>query len=712
MEIFSRLSEAGADAFIPDVLQVESYLTDEQGSTGAAEIIGLGSVGSDLDILLDYTVYETLWWGLIGPDISDIFTPTANASAILENDFGDVVGLRWPGVGQQAPGRLVLLSFPLDAVPMGSGTNDRAHLLRNILSFLAPGASGLGNVALDSSAYPLPGAATVEAGDSDVAGQGTLAVSAFSTTETNALAVTLLETSTPGVFVGSFHIISATNAPAAGKLRALNGDTLTVEYFDASASSVVRATAVVDTVPPVISNVAAEPDYEEALVTWDTSEPADTLVQYGESAILNRTAYSASSRTSHALTLPALTPNRTYYYRVVSRDAAGNATVDDNGGALYTFQTLTPLVPPWFDNMDSGATNWSVFSSDETQAQWTLGVPNNGVETSAHSTPDAWGSNLNGDVIDYAETFLISPALDLTGGNVATLRFWHSYDFSETSEFDIIEFGQLLLFTNNVAEPVTLAQYFDFNGGWEEEEIDLSPYTGHVIYLVWNHELLSFDIRVRPGWLVDDVSITVSNVAPGTVQITNNLWQAPYILTGPVYRNGRGIGIVITNAPPGQYTAVFGDVPFYQTPAAQTNTLASGATVVFQGNYTFADANTNGISDAWEQNYFGEVSPGYTGLVDSDGDGVSDYAEFVAGTDPTLPSSRFRISAINRLGDGSVRLTWTSVSGRGYRIYGSSNLISWTAASAWIQAVSGTTICTLPPPAPEAPRFFRIEVRP
>src|SRR2546425_7129921 len=35
----------------------------------------------------------------------------------------------------------------------------------------------------------------------------------------------------------------------------------------------------------------------------------------------------------------------------------------------------------------------------------------------------------------------ICPAVDLTGGNVATLRFWHSYDF--TDENAIIDGGEL-----------------------------------------------------------------------------------------------------------------------------------------------------------------------------------------------------------------------------------------------------------------------------
>src|SRR5207248_3311052 len=230
-----------------------------------------------------------------------------------------------------------------------------------------------------------------------------------------------------------------------------------------------------------------------------------------------------------------------------------------------------------------------------------------------------WGSNLKGDAIDYTETFLISPAIQLTGGNVATLRFWHSYDFTIDPDFDIIHEGLVLLITNNAATPATLVSYSDeITPGWVQETIDLSRYIGQVVYLVWDYELFSFETHAQPGWLVDDVSITVSNVAPGSVQISNNLWQATYILSGPMYRKGKGIGTLITNAPPGQYVIEFADVPYYQTPPARTNNLLSGGSISFAGNYTFVDINSNGIPDAWEMQYFGSLSTKRTRFTDTD----------------------------------------------------------------------------------------------
>src|SRR5205823_9553502 len=140
-----------------------------------------------------------------------------------------------------------------------------------------------------------------------------------------------------------------------------------------------------------------------------------------------------------------------------------------------------------------------------------------------HSPPNAWGSNLGGTSIDTADTFLISPAINLAGGNKATLRFWHSYDFSDPTGDDIIDGGELDLVTSSGSQPIPLDAYADVSAGWEEVEIDLSPYLGNVIYLTWHYQVFSFGAGPRPGWLVDDVAVTVESVAHGIIQITNNL---------------------------------------------------------------------------------------------------------------------------------------------------------------------------------------------
>ncbi len=695
MEVLSRIEEAGDSRFIRSVLQVESYVPDPT-SSGAPEIAGIPDsvVGSGIGVSLDYDIYYNMWFGFIG-DISDTVTPGTNASAVFVNHVGDIVGLRWPGVGKTAPGRLVLLTFPLDAVPLADGVNDRAHLLRNALNFLAPGWNTAPMLNLDSTSYTVPDIVNVELAGAELAGLSQIIVRAESDSHTNGVFVTLRETPQPGVFNGSFQLVGGTNAPAPGQLRAKHADTILVVYQNPTNGFAVRATATVDTVVPTISDVDSEAGYEDAVIWWETSEPCDSLVQYGESAFLNRTAYRAGFGTAHEVVLTGLQPDKTYFYRVVSRDAAGNVAVDDNAGTLYRLRTLQPVVPPWADNMDSGAPGWVVFDNFAEFdgfggiGTWRLGVPNNGVETAAHTPPNAWGCNLNGETIEFADCYLISPAIHLVGGNTATLRFWHSYVFLPGE----LEAGTLYLATSDAKQPIELRTYYaDATGGWEPEEIDLTPYIGRVVYLIWNYQLISLEDPVppHPGWLIDDVSVTVAYVPPGVIQVTNNLWQARYAVTGPLNFTGRGISTTISNAPAGQYVITYGDVAHYQTPPTHTNTLSAGGQIVFVGNYTFADANSNGISDSWELANFGDVSVARSAKSDTDNDGMSDLAEFIAGTDPNYPLPVFHVAAYLSASN-VVCLEWPSVPTRAYRVLESTNGLNWTPCSPWLTN-SGTNL--------------------
>jgi hypothetical protein len=346
-------------------------------------------------------------------------------------------------------------------------------------------------------------------------------------------------------------------------------------------------------------------------------------------------------------------------------------------------------------------------------SKWELGQPQNELATAAHSGGNAWGTNLRGEPNDFAKSDLISPAIELLGGNVATLRFWHSYDFFPRSdEGDLLEVGGLYITTNNGAVWTPLTAYDEASDGWVEEEVDLTPYVGKVIRLGWVYELFSIDAVVHPGWLLDDVSVTVTNVVLGAVQVTNNLAQASFTLAGPMNRNGQGFVSSYTNAPPGDYVVTFRDVPFYTTPVPQTNSLAQGGAIDFEGRYLYTDANTNGLSDAWETQYFGAATPGRNSLLDTDGDGVTDLGEFLSGTDPTEFASTLQVSQPVVNASGAMRLDWPSSIGFAYRVETSSNLLSWEPLSGWLRATRTNATFTVPPRTNAGPALFRLQVKP
>jgi hypothetical protein len=718
MEVLSRL---GPVPFRTNVLQVESFATNSahslaQCSTcdedhGVEAIVGAQHdlIGDGVQAPLSYTNYDSPVLDAVNipTDMSDTFGPTAAAVPILyDAASGRVVGIRYPKTGRDTPGRVVFLSFPFDALPSAN----RNDLMRKILLFLAPDAADVPTLSLDRTAYTLPELVTVEVTDAQAAAEDQVNVQFFTSVVTNGVPLTLLETSRPGVFRGFITLVSATDLPGPERVPVQTNGTIWVEYTGGAHPQTVSAQADIDVSSPQISNIQIQPAYTQISIQWTTSEPADALVQFGESSFLGRTAYDPEPSTQHVLTLQGLKPDRLYFYQIVSRDNAGNTAVDDNRGKFYSIRTLRPVFAPWSDSLEGITTNWTVQADPQSDVSWTVGTPNNGRETQAHSPTHAWGSNLQGTPISVAQTTLLSPAVDLPPANYATLRFWQSYDFQSDPSF---EAGKLLILTNNAqTDPILLDDIQGASDGWQEAVYDLSQFTGQIVQLVWSYEFAASDLpENRPGWLLDDFSITITNSLHGFIQITNNLAEATFSLLGPINRNGEGTSAIYTNAPQGQYIVQFGDVPFYQTPAPQTNILTDGP-LVFQGVYTYDDVNHNGISDAWEEQYFGSVADSHPGNLDSDGDGASDYAEFIAGTDPTDPTSFLQLSPPTWLANGMLRLSWVAVPGHAYRLLTSPNATSWTPLSGWIRAVSPQLSYTTAGASGPDPVFYQLEVIP
>jgi hypothetical protein len=711
MELLSRLEEGGLTSFSRDILGVQSYTAD----TGVPSVAGSSGepIGTGINTLLDYTPYEDFIKEFAGipADASDIMVASTNSSAILVNG-SSVVGLRLPRTGVDRPGRVVFLSFPLDAVPSGSGVgNNRAGLLRNILSFLVP-TVGESTLALDRQAYTVPGFVTVEVEDRDLAGTASMSVRAFSPRQPSGVNFSLLETVRRGLFRGFIPLELPGQPGGTPSLVVESGDTIRVEYADASAGQTRTVSAMVETTPPNIFGLTVEAGYTEALVSWQTSEPTDALVQFSEapgSFPINFTAYDGHLDNFHELLIGRLQPETKYYFRVISRDLAGNVTVDDNGEEFHTVTTLRPHYTPWSDQAESDA-EWTVITPDISELGWELGAPPSGI--TAPSPPHVWGTSLDGREAGVGESVLVSPGIYLTGGSRIMLRFRQNYDFIPSDNSEAFEFGIVEIYTNLNAAAVPVATVSDSSlGQWEDMEIDVSAFREQLIYVAWHYALFAFDNASRFGWMIDNVSVSATNIPSGTVTVANNLWQARYVLAGPSGRSGQGENLVLTNARPGTYQIAFGDVPFYTTPPPQTNTLQPSGSILFQGNYVMIDANNNGMSDAWEQTQFGAVSPARNRATDTDRDGFTDYAEFVAGTDPNQPTSALRLHEPIKLVNNSVRLQWPSVPGRGYRVQISHDGVTWFNATNWLLANSTGSSYTELVDLPGA-TFYRVEVQP
>ncbi len=120
-----------------------------------------------------------------------------------------------------------------------------------------------------------------------------------------------------------------------------------------------------------------------------------------------------------------------------------------------------------------------------------------------------------------------------------------------------------------------------------------------------------------------------------------------------------------------------------------------------------ADIDEDGLPDYWELKYFGSLEA-TDGTLDSDGDGLTDYEEYLAATDPTSSSSLFYV--YHGSSDPSTNtIRWVSAANRTYTIRHTTNLLN--SFSVLESEIDGT------PPVNEykhtvttTPNFYRINL--
>ena len=171
-------------------------------------------------------------------------------------------------------------------------------------------------------------------------------------------------------------------------------------------------------------------------------------------------------------------------------------------------------------------------------------------------------------------------------------------------------------------------------------------------------------------------------------------WVSTVAGTGiPGYRNGRGS-------------------------VAQFN-VATGLCVDTNGNIYVADRENHcirkissdsasiGIADDWQRMHFGYV--GIDPNADPDHDGMSNYAEFWAGTDPLDSGSVLIIKSVSLLVDGYTQITWQSVPGKSYTVRYSSDLNTWNDLGDSVQGDGSILSSTDPTPVGQmANRIYRV----
>jgi hypothetical protein len=122
------------------------------------------------------------------------------------------------------------------------------------------------------------------------------------------------------------------------------------------------------------------------------------------------------------------------------------------------------------------------------------------------------------------------------------------------------------------------------------------------------------------------------------------------------------------------------------------------------------DTNGNGMDDNWEMAYFGNLSR--TGTGDFDHDGMSDFAEYKAGTNPTDAESRFAFLSVGPDPLGGMAVRWSSVTLHQYTVQRSADLLAgFTNLQTNLDATPGTNYFRDAAATNRGPYFYRLRVQ-
>ncbi|MFP6856965.1 MAG: LamG-like jellyroll fold domain-containing protein [Roseibacillus sp.] len=182
-------------------------------------------------------------------------------------------------------------------------------------------------------------------------------------------------------------------------------------------------------------------------------------------------------------------------------------------------EILAPPVTVFSENFDGADPGWTTgFDASDTlmNTVWQLGDPNGGPATgpqAANSVPNCYGTNLTTNYGISSNTWLRTPAIDLSTAMAATVIFQQWVDMDEFLNLDHGAVRVLVAsgLPGTVTElGVVQADITGFLNGWAEFSAELpAAALGQSIVLEFGFRSDGDDVVAAAGWYIDDVVVTI-----------------------------------------------------------------------------------------------------------------------------------------------------------------------------------------------------------
>ena len=116
------------------------------------------------------------------------------------------------------------------------------------------------------------------------------------------------------------------------------------------------------------------------------------------------------------------------------------------------------------------------------------------------------------------------------------------------------------------------------------------------------------------------------------------------------------------------------------------------------------------MPNTWETQYGFDPEDPADGVLDSDGDGVENWKEYVAGTDPRDPTSYLNVSRFGR-SVAQATVTFSAVSNRSYTVqFADAPGAPWSPLQSVPSRTTNRVVSVIDPAAPNPTRFYRLAI--